>query len=918
MSGLWGRLPFIGRLLVTASTAILVAGAAMVLVSVRQEVAEIRSDLKVELGKELDTLPAALAETVVIGDFSTLQQTLDRYVARPLIVSAQFKDTSGVMVSSSAPPLPSAAPAWFITLFDFSDVDGQSPAIVGGRRYGDLQLVLSAQRLSERAWRHLKSHMGILLLAILVDFIGIWLVLRSGLAPLKQLEEGAQAVAAGRFDIQLVPEGSPELQVVIDAFNRMVQAVQMGQSALKESEERLAYVLAATGEGIWDWNIPADVVTHNEQWGQIIGLDEVPPSHPVEFFINCIHPEDRQAVMARVQDALANRCTYHSEHRLMSVAGQVVWVLDRGQVVERDAAGLPLRMVGSIADITDRKLREAEIANQRRRLASIIEGTNVGTWEWNLLTGEVTINQRWADIVGYRLEELQPTSLDTWIRLSHPDDLSRSNDLLQRHLAGELPYYECEVRMLHQHGHWVWVLDRGKVAIRAEDGKPILMSGTHQDITPRKEAEEALIQAKIEAESANIAKSRFLATMSHEIRTPMNGVLGMAQLLLLPAVDESERVDYARIILNSGETLLKLLNDILDLSKVEAGKIELESTFFEPAQVLNDIKALFGEAARAKAIELDTAWSGPVRQRYVGDVHRLRQMLSNLVGNAIKFTPAGRVRIEAGEKGRDATRVQLEFAVIDTGIGIPKEKQSQLFKPFSQADSSITREFSGTGLGLSIVRSLAKLMGGDVGVDSEAGQGSRFWFRIRANLVSEQEEPGRAICPQQQPSAAAARTNLLNGRILVVEDNRINRMVVSGMLGKLGVSVDMAEDGQQAVDAIKGGQRPQLVLMDVQMPVMDGYTATVQIRQWAHASEQPHLPIVALTAGAFEEDLQRCRSAGMDDFLAKPVSFEALEQVLARWLEPSGRSSGSAAPAGIQRAESGKAHDHATSETIGQ
>ncbi|WP_295388187.1 ATP-binding protein [uncultured Thiodictyon sp.] len=632
MQHLWGRLPFIGRLLVTASTALIVAGTAMVFVSARQEAAEIRADLRVELGKELDTLPAALAETVVVGDFSTLQQTLDHYCARPLIVSAQFTDSSGIALASNPPQHGSQAPGWFLALFDFSDVAGRAPVVVGGRRYGDLRLVLSAQRRSERAWGHLKNHMAILLLAVLVDFIGIWLVLRSSLSPLKQLEDGARALAAGRLDVELAPTGSPELRSVIVSFNRMVEALR--------------------------------------------------------------------------------------------------------------------------TSITERKVHEA-----------------------------------------------------------------------------------------------------------------------------------ALIEAKLAAENANSAKSRFLATMSHEIRTPMNGILGMAQLLRQAQVGAAERIDYVSTILDCGATLLRLLNDILDLSKVEAGRLELESASFAPALVLDEIRSLFGAAARAKHLQLDIDWSGPARQRYAGDVHRLRQMLSNLVGNAIKFTHQGQIRIAAAETGRDGNTALLEFAVSDTGIGIPKEQQSQLFKPFSQADSSITRQYSGSGLGLSIVRTLAQLMGGDVGVESEPGVGSRFLFRIPANLVIEEQDPTPALAPSQ--AAPAPLADLSSALVLVVEDNFMNRKVVSKLLGKLGVSVVIAEDGQQAVAAIMAGPSPQLILMDVQMPVMDGYTATARIRQWEQQHQQPRAPIVALTANAFEEDSQRCLNAGMDDFLAKPISFEALQYTLGRWLNRS-------------------------------
>lgn len=400
-------------------------------------------------------------------------------------------------------------------------------------------------------------------------------------------------------------------------------------------------------------------------------------------------------------------------------------------------------------------------------------------------------------------------------------------------------------------------------------------------------SERSLKEARDSAQAANIAKSRFLATMSHEIRTPMNGVLGMAQLLLAPDLTAADRAKYAQTILTSGHTLLALLNDILDLSKIEAGKLQLEAKVFDVAALLGNTCNLFSGAAQAKGLALDFAWRGPPEQRYQGDAHRLGQMLANLVGNAIKFTASGSVRLEAAVHSQAEGRAQLEFSVTDTGIGIAPEDIALLFKPFSQTDTSVTREFGGTGLGLSLVRTLAQAMDGEVGVTSRLGQGTRFWFLVTLEVPASTPAPSplQPTGPRDSPQPADAP---LRGHVLVAEDNPINAMVMQSFAARLGLTMALVGDGQKALDAITqpvpGAQRYDLVLMDVHMPVMDGYTATEGIRQWEAANGRPRIPILALTADAFEEDRQRCIAAGMDDFLTKPVAMATLKTMLARWL----------------------------------
>jgi PAS domain S-box-containing protein len=502
-------------------------------------------------------------------------------------------------------------------------------------------------------------------------------------------------------------------------------------------------------------------------------------------------------------------------------------------------------------------------------------------------TGNVIkVNQAFTQITGYTQDEVMgrnPTSLQS----------GHQSDAFYKSLWRELwanGQWSGEIRSLRKSGE-LFVAQLNISEVLNAQGQVCQMVGIFSDITARKESEAMLMAARDQAEAANRAKSRFLATMSHEIRTPMNGILGMAQLLLMPNLQDNVRNDYARTILSSGQTLLALLNDILDLSKIEAGKLQLESTVFDPQALIRETGNLFGGAAQAKGLQFDCEWRGAADQRYQADAHRLRQMLGNLVGNAIKFTAHGKLHIAAREIKRDGEDAVLEFAVSDTGVGIPADKLDLLFKPFSQADSSTTREFGGSGLGLSIVRSLAMAMGGEVGVTSEPGNGSRFWFQVPVRSLAQAQDSRRSEreSPQAVPASAA---NLLHGHVLVVEDNLINCMVIESLLRSLGVTVAVVHDGQQAVAAITAATAsagalqppPQLVLMDLQMPVLDGYAATKNIRQWESTQQCPRLPIIALTADAFEEDRQRCLAAGMDDFLTKPISIDALKSALTKWL----------------------------------
>jgi PAS domain S-box-containing protein len=594
---------------------------------------------------------------------------------------------------------------------------------------------------------------------------------------------------------------------------------------------------------------------------------------------------ERPGIMAGLR-AITDEMTAEEQRKLRSRRADTLTHERRLRWVLLAGAGATITLVAAAFGLVHRAQRELESANRRLedrfaelatsesrfRQAFHFAGTGMamvgldGRW--------IRVNRSLCELTGYSESELL---VRTFQEITHPDDLAADLAQLGQLVAGRRRFYQMEKRYFHREGHIVWVKLTVSV-VRDAAQRPLHFVSQIEDITEHKNLQENLARARDEAVEASRLKSEFLATMSHEIRTPMNAVIGMTALLrdtpLTPV-----QADYVRTVETSGESLLTIINDILDYSKIEAGRIDLESVPFELRPWVQDAIDLFAGRAQEKHLRLACEIGPDVPARVAGDATRLRQVLVNLLGNAVKFTDAGAVTVTVtAAPAAPATSLRhLHFAVRDTGIGIAPEGLSRLFKSFSQVDASTTRRFGGTGLGLAISKRLVELMGGTIAVESRPGEGSVFRFEVSLEALPD-------LPPGAAPVAAAAEFDGTLGlrcplRLLVAEDNPVNQRVASLLLQKLGYRAATAANGEEALAALKLAAY-DAILMDVEMPVLDGCETTRRIRAAHPSAARPW--IIALTAGAMRSDRERALAAGMNDFLTKPVHRAALAAALAR------------------------------------
>jgi PAS domain S-box-containing protein len=748
------------------------------------------------------------------------------------------------------------------------------------------------------------------------------------------------------------------------AVGRDTTARVLAEQRLRESERRLESALDGSQAGLFDWDIRTGALLTNERWAHMLGRRRADLRPHVDTWTELVHPADLPGAQAALDAYLAGAVTtFDIEYRMRHADGSWVWIHDRGKVVERDAAGRPVRMIGTHTDVTGRKQAEADLValrntleEQVRHRTSDLEATclrvselqqqqqalldSVPDMAWLKDTAGhyIAANQTFARVCGRTVGAIVArTDAEIW-----PAEMAArlQADDARVLREGQPLRLEEPVRDVDGTERWYETI---KVPIHDAEGRPVGTAGVARDVTERHAAERALwaareeleervrertaalerlnaeltaevverdraqrelrqshdllnealqrekqtslqLQAAMEqlaaasqcAEAANRAKSEFLANMSYELRTPLTAILGYTDLLHEATVDDGAR-DYLGTIRRNGEHLLALINDILDLSKIEAGKMDVERIACSPAQLVADVVSLMRVRAGARGLGLQVEFCGAIPETIQTDPVRLRQILVNLVGNAIKFTHEGGVRIVMTLDRGTHAQPRLCVDVIDTGIGMAPEHVAQAFDPFMQADASMARRFGGTGLGLAISRRFAQLLGGDLTVESELDHGSTFTLTIDpgalegVRLVTDLHE---AVTERRDPPPVAPVPQL-HGRVLLAEDGPDNQRLISTVLQRAGLEVTVAENGRIALEQIAAADevgRPfDVVLMDMQMPELDGYAATAALR--ARGCDRP---IIALTAHAMAGDREKCLAAGCSDYLSKPVNIGEL------------------------------------------
>jgi PAS domain S-box-containing protein len=653
-------------------------------------------------------------------------------------------------------------------------------------------------------------------------------------------------------------------------------------TARKESDERLVQQRAfyeriseTLGEGLYVQDARGLCIYMNSEAERLLGWSRA------EFIgkrvHEAIHTQTAEGLPLPGQqcpimlDVVTSGSSRSDDQVFMRKDGSVFPVEVSSQAITRDGAidGI----VVAFQDISERKKNELFIRLTQERLNLSLDGSNLALWDWDLARDRVFLSDRWSMMMGGEQREMTVTTVQLF-SMVHPEDRALLKMELEGVFKGRSEFYSVEYRVARADGGWAWIHTHGKVVERDAAGRASRMTGTNADITERRQAVNMLRQAKEAAEEASRAKSDFLANMSHEIRTPMNGIIGMTELALDTELN-AEQKEYLGLVKTSADALLTIVNDVLDFSKIEAGRMELDNIEFDLPDVLSQTARSIALRAHQKGLELLIDIDADIPEVLIGDPGRLRQIVVNLIGNAVKFTEHGEIVVKAamGSMQPNPDKVVLHISVRDTGIGIPREKFQTIFESFSQADTSTTRKYGGTGLGLSISTRLVELMGGCIWLESEVGKGSTFFIEVVLGKADAAAQPRHET------------VHLKDMRVLVVDDNATNRMLAVELVRRWGMQPTAVADGQQAIAELararQAGEAYRLMLLDVRMPDMDGFAVIEHLR--AH-NEKEVAPVMMLTSEGQRGDAMRCRELGISAYLLKPYSqsdlFDAIMNTL--------------------------------------
>ncbi len=682
--------------------------------------------------------------------------------------------------------------------------------------------------------------------------------------------------------IQRDAEGQPDYFI---SFIQDISERKRLEEELSQAHARLELAVRGSNVGLWEVDMPdGDYATGVTSWINVweqLGLEPPADRSPSVVSVDFLHPDDKERVLRVLYAYLGGETKeYELDYRVRHKDGTYRWMLCRGTAI-RDQAGKSIRLVGSRVDITELKRVEEALRVSERRFRTLTETLPQLVWTCRPDGSCDYLSRQWFEYSGIPESEM----LDNrWVEVLHPEDRAWAMAYWRDAVEGRVSY-DLEYRIRGSDGRYRWFKTRGR-PMRDEAGRIVQWIGTCTDIDDQKRAEEAERRAKEAAEAASRAKSEFLANVSHEIRTPMNAILGMTELAIETSGSDEQR-QYLTIVKSSADALLNVINDLLDFSKIEAGKLELDPAEFSLRQVLGETLRALALRAHKKGLELVCQIQPDVPDALFGDAGRLRQILLNLVGNAIKFTEEGEVvvRIEAGPtdgaaerdspEGRSGPSQVLGFSVSDTGIGIPLDKQQKIFQAFEQEDNSMTRRYGGTGLGLSIAMRLVALMHGEIGVESEPGRGSTFRFTARFGLQPDQ--PDR---PLVRPLV-----ELQGLRVLIVDDNATNRRILEGWFRGWRTEPAMVADGLEAFDALwrasASGRPFPLVVLDARMPDIDGLVLAERILQ---SPELSQTRVVLLTSDDLHGEVTRFRELGIAAYTMKPVQQDELLEIIYRVL----------------------------------